>query len=87
MAAVGLVLIIGVLSLLCMPLFQRLSDPGNQEQLRAWINSLGFTGWLVLLGVQILQIVIAFIPGEPVELLAARFTAPGADSLPACSES
>ena len=69
-AAVGFVLVIGILSLLCMPLSRRLSDPGNQEQLRAWIDSLGFTGWLILLGVQILQIVIAFIPGEPVELLA-----------------
>ena len=69
-AAVGFVLVIGILSLLCMPLIRRLSDPGNQEQLRAWIDSLGFTGWLILLGVQILQIVIAFIPGEPVELLA-----------------
>ncbi len=63
-AAVGFVLVIGILSLLCMPLFRRLSDPGNQEQLRAWIDSLGFTGWLILLGVQILQIVIAFIPGK-----------------------
>lgn len=69
-AAIAFVLVIGILSLLCMPLFERLSAPDNQEQLRAWINSLGFTGWLVILGIQILQIIIAFIPGEPVELLA-----------------
>ncbi|MEM1483976.1 VTT domain-containing protein [Oscillospiraceae bacterium PP1C4] len=63
-------MLIGILSALCMPFFSRLSDPTFREELQIWIHSLGFQGWLILLGIQMLQIVIAFIPGEPVELLA-----------------
>lgn len=68
-AVVIFAVVIG-LSLLCMPFFRRLSQPENQERLRAWIASLGFEGWLIFLGLQILQIVIAFIPGEPVQMMA-----------------
>lgn len=67
---VGGVVLIAVLSALCMPFFSKLSDPVYQAQLQAWINGLGFGGWLIVLGIQMLQIIIAFIPGEPVELLA-----------------
>lgn len=76
LAGVGLLAVIAALSALCMPLFSKLSDPAVQEQLRAWIDSLGFGGWLIVLGIQILQIVIAFIPGEPVELLAGVLYGP-----------
>lgn len=65
----AVLLLIGALSLLCLPLFRRISDPAVQEQLARWIESLGFGGWLLMLGIQMLQIVVAFIPGEPVELL------------------
>ena len=72
LAIVGLffVLLIGALSLALWPYFSKLSDPVYQEPLRAWINKLGFAGWLAVLGVQMLQIIIAFVPGEPVEILA-----------------
>ncbi|MCR2027068.1 TVP38/TMEM64 family protein [Anaerotruncus colihominis] len=60
----------GVITALCMPFFSKLSDPAFQAQFQEWINSLGFGGWLVVLGIQIFQIVVAFIPGEPVELIA-----------------
>lgn len=58
------------LSLFCLPYFRSLSQPENQERLRAWIASLGFEGWLIFLGLQMLQIIIAFIPGEPIQMLA-----------------
>lgn len=61
--------IIGI-SYLCIPLFRSLSQPEAQEQLRTWISSIGFGGWLIFLCLQMLQVIIAFIPGEPVQLLA-----------------
>ena len=35
----------------------------------AWAEGLGFLGWLITLGIQIFQILLAFLPGEPVELM------------------
>lgn len=67
-ASVGL--IIGALTLLCMPFFEKIGEPEFQQQFQRWVYSLGWKGCLILLGIQILQIIIAFIPGEPVELLA-----------------
>ena len=69
-AGVVLSVLLGWLTWLCMPFFRQLSDPDFQRLLQDWIDSLGAWGWLFLLAIQILQIVIAFIPGEPVELFA-----------------
>jgi len=63
-------LLIGGCTLLLMPWFRQLSDPAAQQALQEWIHSLGMAGWLFTLCIQILQIIVAFIPGEPVELLA-----------------
>lgn len=60
-----------ILSLFVMlPFIEKLSEPENQIRFKEWVNDIGIRGWLIVLGIQILQIVIAFIPGEPVELLA-----------------
>ena len=42
----------------------------SQEVFRDYIRSFGALGWLVLLGLQILQVFIALIPGEIVETAA-----------------
>ena len=42
----------------------------SQEDFRDYIRSFGPLGWLVLLGLQILQVFIALIPGEIVESAA-----------------
>ncbi|WP_349674140.1 VTT domain-containing protein [Lacrimispora sp.] len=47
-----------------------LSKPEIQQKLKTEVTSFGFGGWLLVLCIQIIQIVIAFIPGEPVEILA-----------------
>lgn len=52
------------------PLLISLKDTDNQQRFKEYIKSMGFKGWLALLTIQILQIFIAFIPGEIVELLA-----------------
>ena len=42
----------------------------SRDDFRAYIRSFGTLGWLVLLGIQILQVFIALIPGEIVESAA-----------------
>lgn len=56
--------------LLMLPYIEKLSEPEYQSQFKSWVESIGVRGWLAVLGIQILQIVIAFIPGEPIEILA-----------------
>ncbi len=67
---IGVALVIGALTLLCMPFFEKIGEPEFQQRFQEWVYSLGWKGCLVLLGIQVFQIVVAFIPGEPVELLA-----------------
>lgn len=43
---------------------------GEPEQFRAWIDSLGFWGPIAYIGLVVSQILIAFMPGEPFELVA-----------------
>lgn len=59
-----------VLTAVLLPYVQRLSQPAYQAQMQDWINKMGVIGWLTVLGIQILQVVIAFIPGEPIEILS-----------------
>ncbi len=58
------------ITLLLLPFLRNLSDAGYQEELQQWINEIGIAGYFIILLVQILQVIIAFIPGEPIELLA-----------------
>ncbi len=58
------------LSLISLPYIKLLSEPETQQTFKAWVTSFGVGGWLLVLCIQIIQIVIAFIPGEPVEILA-----------------
>ena len=46
------------------PMLQFVSEP---EQFRLWVDSHGVWGRVLFLGMVILQVVIAFIPGEPLE--------------------
>lgn len=58
------------LSLISLPYVNLLSEPETQQKFKAWVTSFGAVGWLLIFCIQIIQIVIAFIPGEPVEILA-----------------
>lgn len=46
------------------------SDASAREDLKAYITSLGWRGFFYMLGIQVLQVIVAVLPGEPVELLA-----------------
>ena len=49
---------------------KQLSDPVMQAALKQAISDLGFGGIFIVLGIQILQIIIAFIPGGPIQILS-----------------
>ena len=63
------VVVIFVLTLIFLPEIKRLATDDGREAFKEWVDGLGFWGWLAALGIQLLQIFVAFIPGEPVELL------------------
>ena len=60
----------GVLGLVFWPLIRDLQNPEYREKFTVWVAGLGVKGVLVLLGFQVLQIVVAVIPGGPVQLIA-----------------
>ena len=49
------------------PMVRLAEDPA---QFRHWVDSYGIWGRLIFIGMVILQVIIAFIPGEPIELAA-----------------
>lgn len=49
------------------PMIRTAREP---EQFRAWVNSHGILGRILFLAMVVIQVLVAFIPGEPVELLA-----------------
>lgn len=59
MAAVGY--FIGV------PMVRLAEDP---EQFREWVDSYGIGGQILFVSMVVLQVIVAFIPGEPIELAA-----------------
>lgn len=49
------------------PMLQFVSEP---EQFRAWVDSYGLLGPLAYIGMVVLQVIVAVIPGEPFEIAA-----------------
>lgn len=49
------------------PLVKTLGDPAS---FRAWVDARGVWGQVLFVGILILQVVVAFIPGEPLEIAA-----------------
>lgn len=68
--AVLFIAVIGGITLVLLPYIRKLSEPEYQAAIQNWIDNMGFAGVLILLGAQMLQVIIAFIPGEPFELLS-----------------
>ena len=58
------------------PKVMSLRDEQTREALRQQMQSHGLLGWLAFLGIQILQVVVAMIPGEPVEIFAGMMYGP-----------
>ena len=68
-ALAGILVFVVLSGLVCWfvgePFLQLVSEP---EQLRAWVKAGGPWAKLAFVGMMALQIVIAFIPGEPLEI-------------------
>lgn len=47
-----------------------LSNASKLEEFQSWVSTLGFGGWLLLLAIQYVQIVVAFVPGGPIQIAA-----------------
>lgn len=68
-AAVGIFIIFSALVgyFIGVPLVRLANDPA---QFRQWVDGYGVWGRLIFVGMVVLQVVVAFIPGEPIELAA-----------------
>lgn len=76
---VGLVVFIVLITAIVVAIWPTLSivfEPGGVETLIELITSQGPLGVLILLGMQLLQIIVAFIPGEVVQIAAGIMYGP-----------
>lgn len=62
--------VVGILAVLVTVFIANWLSSFSQDDFRAYIQSFGPLGWLVLLGLQFLQVFIALIPGELLETAA-----------------
>ena len=69
-SAAAVIGICGGLIWILFPWRGAITDPVQRQEFQAWLGSLGIGGWFIFMALQIIQIVIAVIPGEPIELLA-----------------
>lgn len=66
---VAMALIIGIIIYL-FPTISKILTTEGQEEFKQKIDSLGIGGGLMLFGLQLAQIVLIVLPGEPIEILA-----------------
>ena len=69
LAIITVAIIIGVIIYL-VPVMQNLSTVEGQKAFRNKVNDSGFIGLLMLFGLQVAQIFLFILPGEPIEILA-----------------
>lgn len=58
------------------PKVMALTDPAARQDFQQYFASRGVGGWLIFMAVQILQVVVAMIPGEPIEICAGLLYGP-----------
>lgn len=76
---VGLIAFFAIMVLICVllwPYFHELFEPGGLDRIINDVRGAGPVGFLILLGLQFLQIVVAFIPGEVVQIAAGLLYGP-----------
>lgn len=61
---------IALLTIKLWPWIISLKDEAGRDALKEFIISKGSLGVLIFLGIQVLQVVVAIIPGEPIEVIA-----------------
>lgn len=58
------------------PLMHEIFEPGGVEHVTQQVREAGPAGFLILLGIQFIQVVVAFIPGEVVQIAAGLIYGP-----------
>ena len=69
LAIIAIAIIIGLLAYL-IPVMKNLSTVEGQETFKNKVNDSGFIGLLMLFGLQLAQVFLFILPGEPIEILA-----------------
>lgn len=70
---IALILIIAILiiaTIYMMPIMKKIDTVEGQAQFKEKITQSGITGVLILFGLELAQVVLAILPGEPIEILA-----------------
>ncbi len=65
--AIFIIFMVAVTWFVGRPMVQLAEDP---EAFRTWVDASGILGRILFVGMVVLQVVVAFIPGEPIELAA-----------------
>lgn len=69
-AGIVIAVVMAALTVLLAPVFNEFANPEFQTKIRDWIGGMGFIGWLLVLILQMLQIIVAIVPGGPMQLIA-----------------
>lgn len=64
-----LITLMVVLTIVFWPYISSLSEEENRIAFKEKLDSFGIGGWFIMVGIQVAQVVIAFLPGEPIEIL------------------
>lgn len=70
---IALILVIAILliaTIYMIPIMKEIKTPEGQAQFKEKITNSGITGVLILFGLELAQVVLAILPGEPIEILA-----------------
>lgn len=68
--------LMGVAVALLWPFMHEIFEPGGVERVTEDVRDAGPAGFLILLGIQFIQVVVAFIPGEVVQVAAGLIYGP-----------
>ena len=69
LAVLVVLLIVGIIVYL-FPVISKLATPEGQQEFKQMVERTGFGGMLALFGLQVAQIFLIIMPGEPIEILA-----------------
>ena len=73
---IAVILLLVILSIELLPLFNNLTTPEGRQELEYNLKDMGWQGVVALVGLMIAQVLLAILPGEPVELLAGMCYGP-----------
>ena len=78
---IAFIVLIIVVVVLLWPFMHEIFEPGGVERVTQQVREAGPAGFLILLGIQFIQVVVAFIPGEVVQVAAGLIYGPWVGAL------